>query len=155
MKKAILLVSIAVSLLFTSCLNVDDIQIVDVESFDFKSLSKIEVGVEVSNDSRHNIKIKSANLELFQRDKKIVDFIVNEEILIPRKTTGLIDIPIRIKVKQPLLVMQIISNIERYKTSLKISGEVSVKAGVLRKKFTLKDMPVSQFIDTFGADFLQ
>ena len=152
MKKIVILISIVSCLLFSSCLNVDDIQVVGVERFDIKSMSKLELGIEVKNDSKRKIKIKSAGLELHQGDKHILSLIVNQEVLVPRMSQSVIDIPIHLKLRQPILSMLIVSDLDKYKSSLSISGEVRVKVGVMTKKFTLKEMPVSQFIDTFGID---
>ncbi len=152
MKKIVILISIVSCLLFSSCLNVDDIQVVGVERFDIKSMSKLELGIEVKNDSKRKIKIKSAGLELHQGDKHILSLIVNQEVLVPRMSQSVIDIPIHLKLRQPILSMLIVSDLDKYKSSLSVSGEVRVKVGVMTKKFTLKEMPVSQFIDTFGID---
>ena len=152
MKKIITLISILSCLLFSSCLDVNDIEVVGVERFEIKSMSKIELGIEVRNDSRHNIKLKSAGLELYQGEKHVLSLVVREETIIPKKSVSIIDIPIHIKLRQPILSMLIVSDLNKYKNSLKVSGDVHVKVGVMSKSFALNEMPLSQFIDTFGAD---
>ena len=153
MKKICLLASILFCVLFTSCLNLDSVQVVGIESVNIKSLSKIDLGIKVDNGSKRDIKIRSVGLDLYSGAKHILSLVINEEIVVPRKSIEIIDVPIHIKMRDPLFAMSIGSNLQRYKTSLNISGDVRVKIGMITKKITLKEMSISQFIDTFGVDF--
>lgn len=152
MKKIISLISIVSCLLFNSCLNVEDIQIVSVDRFKIESLTKLDVGVKVRNESRHKIKIQSAELELYNESNSVLSLIVNRTITVPRRSVEVIDIPIHIKLRNPIMSMVIVSNLKKYKSSLTISGDVRVKIGLVNKKINFKNMPISQFIDTFGAN---
>ena len=153
MRKYIILTSIFCCLLFSSCLNLDSIKFVGVERIDIKSASKLDVGLEVWNGSKREIKIKSAGLELYYGDTHVLSLLINREVIIPRESVDIIRIPIHMRLRAAVLATSIVSNMGRYKAMLTISGYVRVKVGVLSKKIRVKEMPISQFIDTFGVGF--
>lgn len=153
MKKIVILLSVVISLLFSSCLKMDDFQIVGIDKVNMQSLSKFEIEMELRNDSRRNVKIVSAKLDLMQGESHILSLMINEKIIIPRRSIVSLSLPIHVKLRKPFLAAMVVQDLDRHKNTITISGEVKAKVGLITKKFTFKDMPISQFIDTFGDQF--
>ena len=131
-----------------SCVRMEDISCDGVESVEVRSLgasrSLVEVSVCASNASGAAVSIVRADLTLDR----------GETTLLPRRSEeATVRIPVEIRFEGGLLgalgAMGTLSSGARGTT---VSGEVVLKAGMMRKKYKVERMDTDAFLRQFGID---
>ena len=130
-----------------SCVRMEDISCDGVESVEVRSLgasrSLVEVSVRASNASGAAVSIVRADLTLDR-----------EKVRLPRRSEeATVRIPVEIRFEGGLLgalgAMGTLSSGARGTT---VSGEVVLKAGMMRKKYKVERMDTDAFLRQFGID---
>lgn len=148
MNKIILLL-LAV-LVFCSCMRADDFAVNGVEGFDFSGLSRSSVTLSVTNRSGKNITLRSGRLTLERGGRSVAEVMLADEVTVARRSEGSVEVPLRMKVNDPLQVLAFSMGESLLDAGLTVSGEMSVKAGGMRRTFSYERMPLPEFLSIFG-----
>lgn len=129
-----------------SCVRMEDISCDGVESVEVRSLgasrSLVEVSVRASNASGAAVSIVRADLTLDRGETTLLRASVDEKVRLPRRSEeATVRIPVEIRFEGGLLgalgTMGTLSSGARGTT---VSGEVVLKAGMMRKKYKVERM---------------
>ncbi len=141
-----------------SCVRMEDISCDGVESVEVRSLgasrSLVEVSVCASNASGAAVSIVRADLTLDRGETTLLRASVDEKVRLPRRSEeATVRIPVEIRFEGGLLgalgAMGTLSSGARGTT---VSGEVVLKAGMMRKKYKVERMDTDAFLRQFGID---
>ena len=141
-----------------SCVRMEDISCDGVESVEVRSLgasrSLVEVSVRASNASGAAVSIVRADLTLDRGETTLLRASVDEKVRLPRRSEeATVRIPVEIRFAGGLLgalgAMGTLSSGARGTT---VSGEVVLKAGMMRKKYKVERMDTDAFLRQFGID---
>lgn len=142
----------SVLLISTSCIKENDIRISDIEYAGLSNPNKPEVTITVENDSNHKVQIKKARFDFSKNGHVFLQTLFIDKVVIPKCADTVIDLPVRIRTSDPLAATSILSDWRSEPEAITITGEAVVRAGVGKKKFRFRDMPISQFLSTFGIE---
>ena len=137
-----------------SCVRMEDISCDGVESVEVRSLgasrSLVEVSVRASNASGAAVSIVRADLTLDRGETTLLRASVDEKVRLPRRSE---EATVEIRFEGGLLgalgAMGTLSSGARGTT---VSGEVVLKAGMMRKKYKVERMDTDAFLRQFGID---
>ena len=137
-----------------SCVRMEDISCDGVESVEVRSLGASRSLVEVSNASGAAVSIVRADLTLDRGETTLLRASVDEKVRLPRRSEeATVRIPVEIRFEGGLLgalgAMGTLSSGARGTT---VSGEVVLKAGMMRKKYKVERMDTDAFLRQFGID---
>ncbi len=141
MKKVLILLLVAMSV---SCSMRDKIEIIEPVQVKVESLSKFRLTCMVDNRSCHAVRILEGRLKVHMPAGDVGTILLNEEVVVPRRAVTKIDIPMRIRFENPLVMLVDASQ------DMTVSGEVTVRIGMARKKMRIKNQPISKFLDNFA-----
>ena len=132
-----------------SCVRMEDISCDGVESVEVRSLGASRSLVEVSA-----VSIVRADLTLDRGETTLLRASVDEKVRLPRRSEeATVRIPVEIRFEGGLLgalgAMGTLSSGARGTT---VSGEVVLKAGMMRKKYKVERMDTDAFLRQFGID---
>lgn len=139
-------------ILLGSCIKQEDITLKEVENISVQGFSRIDLSLKVENQSGSKLRIEDARMELCRGEMPLVDLMLSEPILIPRKSTSSIPVSLRLKLANPLGALSLMGDLKSTLSQLTVSGEITAKAGWARKKIRFDDVPFTDFLRTFGAD---
>jgi hypothetical protein len=150
MKKLILL--LLPVLVLAGCVSEDDLIFHRVEdlSVSLGSTTVVNAVIMVENTSRQNVRVNDAVFSIFDSGKnEIGTLTVADELLLPKKSVTSLRVPLRIRLTDPIAGLGLLSNIEENAGRMTVTGNVRVKAGMLKKKFKVKNVPLSEFLSIF------
>lgn len=160
MKKLIILLLI---LPIVSCVRVEDLSYDGIESVQVQSVgtsqTAIDLFVRASNGSGTNLTVARAELTLKKGDRTLVQARVDEKVKLPRKFDGTVRVPVNVRFEGGMLgAIGVMSTLSRGVQGTTVSGVVVARAGLMRKKYVIKDMETERFLRQFGiklSDILQ
>ena len=145
-----------------SCVRMEDISCDGVESVEVRSLgasrSLVEVSVRASNASGAAVsgvtRFAVSRMTLDRGETTLLRASVDEKVRLPRRSEeATVRIPVEIRFEGGLLgalgAMGTLSSGARGTT---VSGEVVLKAGMMRKKYKVERMDTDAFLRQFGID---
>ncbi|MCC8034408.1 MAG: hypothetical protein LIO77_00540 [Rikenellaceae bacterium] len=144
--------AVLAALALFSCMHPDDIRILELEHLGMETMTKPVVTVRVRNDSRKNIRITEGRFTLASPSGRIGEVMLTDRIDIPKRSETSITLPIRIKISNPLAAASLAAGGGAAADRLTVTGEATVKAGAMKKKFAFDNAPFSRFLTIFGAD---
>ncbi len=147
----ILLLSLPL-LLLGSCIKQEDISLKEVENVSVQGFSRIDLTLKVENRSGSKLRVESARLDLRRGEMPLVDLILGEPVLVPRKSVTSVPVTLRLKLSNPLGALGLMGDLKGMIPQLTVSGEITAKAGWARKKIRFDGVPFTDFLRTFGAD---
>ncbi|MDR2936014.1 MAG: hypothetical protein LBU80_01550 [Rikenellaceae bacterium] len=155
MKKILLILFVAVGV--ASCVKIDagDVQIVEILKMDMAGASmsqaRLNAVLEVSNDSRHTITVREADLVVSHpTGGELLYVTLDQAIVLPKRSTTEITVPITVKSAGPMGFMGLMSWVDKPET-LSVSGDIRLQAGSLRRTFHVENMPLKQLLDEISA----
>ena len=143
---------LALPLWLGSCIKQDDITLHEVENVSVQGFSRIDLTLKVENSSGSKLRIEDARLDLQRGQMSLVDLMLSQPVIIPRKSINSIPVSLRLKLSNPLGALSLISDLKSTVSQLTVSGEITAKAGWARKKIRFDQVPFTDFLRTFGAD---
>lgn len=109
--------------------------------------------LDVENGSSHNLTIQEAVFSVCrQNGDRIGRVWLSEAVTLPRKSRTDLNVPLRVSLDNMLTGLALLGDPESAVRQLYVSGEVAVKAGCLKRRFTIDHMPLSAFMERFGFD---
>lgn len=145
----------SVALMLSSCIKADDVSIKELENVSLEGMSRLNLVFKMENRSGSKITLRDAKFSIKQGSSKVVDIMLNEPVVLARRSEQSVYLPLRVKLSNPLAAMALVRNVSRNPDSITINGEFTIKAGWVRKKIVLTDVPISQIMTNFGIDIKQ
>lgn len=149
--KKLLFAAFAAMALMASCATADKVTLIEVQEPTRFDGSSIDLCFTVENLNAQTIKLKDAKVDVISDGKVIVRAIPLETIVIPKRSTSEITVPMSFKVQNLLGALSIAQSTEKM-NAITVSGEVIVKCGMLRKKYKFNDLPLRNIASTFGGE---
>ncbi len=138
--KKLLILTAAVMLASCGTNMREKITIVEPVDWKVETLSKAVITCTVGNSSCHKLRITEGRFRLHTGLGDVATVLLNEQVTIPRRAVTPLEIPIRIKLNDPLALLASPSG-------LMVSGEATVRVGPARKKIHVRNEPISEYID--------
>lgn len=141
-------------ILLGSCtVSSDDFRVNGLEDIDLSSFSHPKLILDVENASGKKLQARDGVLTISRfNGGKVATITLEEKVEVPRRYEGTVEIPLNLKIDDPMLLINSALGGKLRLSNMIVSGEVVVKAGMLRRKIDVKDMPMSQFLSIFGLD---
>lgn len=139
----------------TGCVKQDSVRILGLEdvSISLGSTTAVNAVVSVENSSGKKIKVSDALFHITDPlGNEIATLTLANDITLPRKSTSSVEVPVRLKLANPLGGIALLRNFEENAARMLVTGSAKLKAGGLGKKYEVNKMPLSAFIPIFGGD---
>lgn len=160
MKKLIILL---LALPLAACMHIEDLSYDGIESVQVQSVgvsqTAADLFVRASNASGTTLVLKRAELTLKKGDQTLVQAKVDEKVKLPGRFDGTVRIPVKVRFEGGMLgAIGVMSTLSHGARGTTVSGVVVARAGLMRKKYEIKDMETERFLRQFGinlSDILQ
>lgn len=156
MKKILLLTLIAVTVLMSSCVNPDKISFGGIESIQIKGVSTSQVGLDIgintANRSNHNITLTNLQIDVKRQGSNQLSILLREQSLIPRKSAGMVTLPLTVRFNGILGALGAYSTFSKGLEGVTVSGYATIKAGWMKKRFDVPEMPLEELARRSGID---
>lgn len=156
MKKILLLTLIAVTVLMSSCVNPDKISFGGIESIQIKGVSTSQVGLDIgintANRSNHNITLTDLQIDVKRQGSNQLSILLREQSLIPRKSAGMVTLPLTVRFNGILGALGAYSTFSKGLEGVTVSGYATIKAGWMKKRFDVPEMPLEELARRSGID---
>lgn len=150
------LVLLSWSLLFSSCFNMDDVEIKDIRSFKIVNSTNegitLGTNLKISNPNYFDIKVIDSDFDLFIKGKRIGSASMVNKITIPSKSEEYHDIELYSDYKNldEDLITQVMGSalFGSKKVQFKVKGEVTGKVWFFKKRIDLEhegEVPLNLF----------
>ncbi len=153
MKKYILGLLLAAACL-ASCANpnkiVEQVRVNGFTGIETGGASDVTLFFDIDNGSRKNICLNGGSL-VINDGRKTLARINAEDVTIRRHTSEVVSIPLNVSLNQ-LQLLASFRKLTQQPEALTVTGEVTVKSGMLRKKFNFADKPLTEFLKEIGLD---
>lgn len=139
-------------LLATGCVKEDAVKVHEVEniSFSMQGGTKIVAMLRVENASGRNIKVMDMDFVACDlQGNEIAQLTVDEDIYVPRRSETSVVLPIRVRLSDPVSGARLLRNLNSVAGRVTLTGTAVVKFGGIRKKYDLRDVPLSNIISNF------
>lgn len=156
MKKILLLTLIAVTVLMSSCVNPDKISFGGIESIQIKGVSTSQVGLDIgintANRSSHNITLTDLKIDLNKTNVKLLSITLRDKSVLPRKSDGIVTLPLTVRFNGPLGALGMYSVFTKGLEGVTVSGQATVKAGWVKKKWDIPEMSLDELARQSGIN---
>lgn len=137
----IFLISFFVVLL-TSCGKVEDIEIREVKSFEFKGIASntanFSADILIFNPNRYKIKIKEIDVKVLADNTYIGRMICNEEVIIPSNSETLLNIPCGIRIANIFSGASTLYRLtNKNNVKVELDGTVTAQVKMIKKKIKI------------------
>ncbi len=144
---------IVVLVLFASCIRPEDVRILGVEQVGIRSLARTDLAVRVDNRSNRKLALREGRMQIVVNEKPLAEIMLREPVEIARRTESTVQIPLQVKLNNPLLLLSgLVRGLPSDPSQIMLTGEVVVKGGCMKKKLKFDKMTLSDFMRTFGGD---
>ena len=91
-------------------------------------------------------------LTISKEGRRIVDIVLRDKARLPRKSSGVMTLPLAIRFDGPLGALGVYSAFSKGLQNTTLSGYVTARAGWGKKKIEIPEMPLDQMARQFGFD---
>lgn len=110
------------------------------------------VTLHVRNDSRRTLRLDEARFELFLAGGLAAEFRLHEPVRVAARTTADCRTVWRVRTEDPMAYYALQRKIRAGETArIEVSAHVAGRGGGFPVKFSCERMPLSEFLNTFGA----
>lgn len=145
-----LLLLLMTALAASGCIRQDDISFHGVRDVDVRvqSSPRIRAVLDIENVSRHNITVSDAVCMITDADGNAIGKAMIEETLtLPKRSRIDLSVPVRITIENPLKGFAILADPDGNADYLRVSASATLKAGCLKKKIRIEDIPLAALVD--------
>lgn len=155
-----LMIGLCLGLLLTACVKADDVAFMGVRNVEMKkstaSQALVVVSVELRNDSRAKITLKSAELTLQRAEQVLLEVSVDEPVTLPKRAVSTIDIPIRARFRGPFGALGLIPLLsEKGQQDVVANGTIRIKAGSASRTLRIDQMSLKELMRLLDMDDLR
>lgn len=115
------------------------------------SSSGVNIWVDIRNDWAHTLVIKKGKVDIMMHGKKVATIELRDKIVVPRRTTTRVLVPLRFDTNNLLSFQRILRNLID-KKGLGTTIDYRVRAGMrlLKLTFSDKNVAVSEILNNFA-----
>ena len=136
-----------------SCCKADKVNLVAIDDVVVVDMANIEIVARIDNQCGQSFKVKSAKLTLKEGENStLIEAALSNDVIIPRKTETAVAFPISMRMPNPLGLLSLPRKLNRPDNNLNISGEITVKAGLMKKTHKIGPMSLREFLYQMGTD---
>ena len=156
MKKLLLLAVLGAVTLLGSCIRPEKLSFEGIESIQVKGATAsqvgIDLGIKATNASGSNLTLTEMQLTISKEGRRIVDIVLRDKARLPRKSSGVMTLPLAIRFDGPLGALGVYSAFSKGLQNTTLSGYVTARVGWGKKKIEIPEMPLDQMARQFGFD---
>jgi LEA14-like dessication related protein len=146
----IVIISIIVSVIFSSCGIYKSVDIGGVDNVDFKGMAdnkvSLQLKVPVENPNAYKLKITKMDLDVTINGKYLGKMTNSKEIIIPKKSNDVQIFPVDVHVKNMLGSMSMFYKLRNMKSvEMQIEGKIKVKALMRTKTIEVNEKQMISF----------
>lgn len=155
--RSILFVSLLLAFgLLISCVRPGEVRVENLESFNIGSVSAGAVGVEaelrVANLSDSKITLREAHLHIRQRGIPLMEVLLRESVVVPRRSTGTYALPLSVRFEGLGGMLAMGSLFAKGMKDCTVDIDATLKNGWVRKRVHLENIPVDSLLKKAGID---
>ncbi len=135
------------------CVRRDDVSVVSVRVADFAigTSPSVVLAAEVENRSGCDITVRDISFMATDAAGETIGRVVGpEQIVVPRRSSSEVTVPLRIRLDSPLGILGLIGDWENASREMRFSGGATVRAGLLKKRFKVVDMTLDELRDSLS-----
>ena len=115
------------------------------------STSGVNLWVDVRNDWSHALVIKRGKVDVMMHGKKVATIELRDKIVLPKRSTSRILIPLRFDAQNTLSFQRIIRNlVEKHGLGTTIDYRVRAGTKLIKLTFSDKNVAVSEILNNFA-----
>jgi hypothetical protein len=158
LKLFIVVVLAATSLALEGCSIERDLKNRDTEKVQFVSFDKVRGGfkegfrisITVTNNTIHNIRLTDATANLMNNGKKIGVVTLKEEVVLPRRRTSQVEVPVRLTIGNARTALSLIGGIKSGNIpNLTVDLSITAKTALLKRTLEKRDIPLNELSALF------
>lgn len=138
MKKLLLLAALGAVTLLGSCIRPEKLSFEGIESIQVKGATAsqvgIDLGIKATNASGSNLTLTDMQLTISKEGRRIVDIVLRDKARLPRKSSGVMTLPLAIRFDGPLGALGVYSAFSKGLQNTTLSGYVTARAGWGKKR---------------------
>lgn len=151
MKRTIntIIAAAVLAFMLTGCIREDAVVFRGVSDVDFslKGSPRISAVLEAENKSNRNISLRDAAFSVTTPEGSTIGKVMLEdELFIPKRSVTSLYVSLKVSIDNPFKVLALLGDLENDSPTLFVNGSVTVKAGCIKKKIRVKEMPLRDFI---------
>ena len=132
MKKLLLLAVLGAVTLLGSCIRPEKLSFEGIESIQVKGATAsqvgIDLGIKATNASGSNLTLTDMQLTISKEGRRIVDIVLRDKARLPRKSSGVMTLPLAIRFDGPLGALGVYSAFSKGLQNTTLSGYVTARA---------------------------
>ncbi len=119
---------------------VGKIKAIRLVSLNFEEIT-FKLIIPVENPNGYKFRIVGSEVEIALNDKQLTNITVEDDVEVPKKFNGEIEVPVKVKLKGMFDAgtIAIVELFNKRGTELTIKGYVKVKAGIISKKIKIDE----------------
>ena len=135
------IITLFVALLLGSCIKYEQVEVIGVEDVTMNKFStsgvEVEISIRVNNPNNYKITIVNSDLDIYVKGKRAGKAKITNRIVIPKNSRDVHKIKVKANYNELMgaLTGNILGLLTGGSTELRIKGEITAKAKMLRKKF--------------------
>ena len=145
MKKLLLLAVLGAVTLLGSCIRPEKLSFEGIESIQVKGATAsqvgIDLGIKATNASGSNLTLTDMQLTISKEGRRIVDIVLRDKARLPRKSSGVMTLPLAIRFDGPLGALGVYSAFSKGLQNTTLSGYVTARAGWAKKNNQTPESP--------------
>lgn len=116
------------------------------------SQARLTIKLAVANDARATLTVREGLMTLSDEKGDIADLLLDEEVVLRKRRSNDIRIPLIVRFSGALGTAQAIPRLMGAdKDKLRLNGTVKIRNGAIGKTVKLKDVPVTEFLRMIGV----
>ena len=123
----------------------------EAKVLDFNLSRGAVVEMTITNDSAFKVQIVGGELTANYKGSTLGTVVMQNPVVLPRKSTTTVKVNIGVKFSSPMAALSALGALTNNPEDITVSGYGEGKVWFFTKRFERRDVPLSKFIDIFGA----
>ncbi len=144
--------AVLAALSVAGCVRQDAVKVREVESISLSVRDGVKVNaiLRIENSAGRNIRISDVRFDVNDlRGNNIGELVVDEELVIPKKSVTSIFVPVNVHLKDTFGGLMMLRDIANITDRLLVSGSAQMKMGAVKKKITFTNVLLSDILAIF------
>lgn len=124
-----------------------------VESFRANGLTSYDLGLLVTNSTRHEFTLESGFIDVFYAGSKLGTIVADDAVTVPKRATTSIQLPLTLNIGNPLAIYGAYGKIQQGEIDkITLSLTAQIKVAGIKQTVERKNIPLSTVLAMFGVD---
>ncbi len=151
-----LLVAAMLALTLSGCIKPSDIKLRNVENVSVSIMGNVRItlSLDIENLSGFNVRVQDIKLTLHDNQSaELAEIVVNESIFLRRRSAQCVDIPVHVKLNDPIKALSLLGSLRNGSDDIFVSGQFVLKTCGIKKKEKIENIPLKRFAFQFDNAF--